>query len=74
MGRINSEFRALYWLSRFMNTLPSDPPPKEIEAKDLTREQLIARYAHRVYFLMTGEKFDKKAFADMMRPYEPPQK
>jgi len=67
MGKIAAFNRQLYWLSRFLDTMP-DPPPKELKANELTNEQLIARYAHRAYYLMAGEKFNKKAFRDMMRP------
>ena len=72
MGKIVAEFRSQYWLSRFLDTMP-DPPPKELKPNELTREQLIARYAHRAYFLMCNEKFDKKKFRDMMKSYEPPK-
>ena len=67
MGKIAAEHRQWYWLSRFLDTLP-DPPDKSIDARDLTREQLIARYAHRAYYLLCNEKFDKKAWKDMMNP------
>lgn len=69
MGKFSAEMRAAYWLSRFLTTVP-DPPAKELKAEELTREQLIARYAHRAYFLLTGERFNKKQFIDMMKPYE----
>lgn len=67
MGKIAAEHRQWYWLSRFLVTMP-DPPDKSIDAKDLTREQLAARYAHRAYYLLANERFDKKAFLDMMNP------
>lgn len=68
MGKFGAEFRRAYWLSRFLETMP-DPPAKEINDIDLSQEQRIARYAHRAYYLMTGEKFDRKRFNDMMNPY-----
>lgn len=67
MGKIAAQMRQLYWLSRFLDTMP-DPPPKGIKFEDLTDEQKVARYAHRAYYIMTGEKFDKKAWKDMMNP------
>lgn len=67
MGKIAAKMRQLYWLSRFLDTMP-DPPPKDIKFEDLTDEQKVARYAHRAYWIMTGEKFDKKAWKDMMTP------
>ena len=67
MGKITAELRQVYWLSRFLTTMP-DPPAKELKPSELTREQMIARYAHRAYYLLTGERFDKKAFRDMMDP------
>lgn len=70
MGKINAHFRKLYWLSRFLDTMP-DPPPKELKASELTEEQLVARYAHRAYYVMTGEKFNKKEFNNMMKGYFP---
>lgn len=73
MGKFSSLQRQAYWLSRFLLTLP-DPPPKEIPFIELTDEQRMSRYAGRAYYILTGEKFDRKAFKDMMRPYEPPQK
>lgn len=69
MGKMSSEFRQLYWLSRFLTGMP-EPPEKELKDSELTTEQRIARYAHRAYYLMTGEKFNKKAFLDMMNPYK----
>ena len=67
MGKFNAEAKQWYWLSRFLDTLP-EPPSKELKPTELSREQLIARYAHRAYYLLTGEKFDKKDFRDMMKP------
>lgn len=67
MGKIAAQMRQLYWLSRFMDTLP-DPPPKDTKFEDLTDEQKVARYAHRAYYILTGEKFDKKAWKDMINP------
>ncbi len=67
MGKIAAQMRQLYWLSRFLDTMP-DPPPKDIKFEDLTDEQKVARYAHRAYWILTGEKFDKKAWKDMMMP------
>lgn len=68
MGKISTRFRQLYWLSRFLDTLPP-PPPKELKASELTDEQLTARYAHRAYYIMTREVFDKRAFNNMMNGY-----
>lgn len=50
-----------------MDTLP-DPPPKDLKFAELTDEQKVARYAHRAYYIMTGERFDKAAWRDMMKP------
>ena len=50
-----------------MDTLP-DPPPKDLKDAELTDEQKVARYAHRAYYILTGEKFDKAAWRDMMKP------
>ena len=68
MGKIGAHFRQIYWLSRFLDTMPA-PPPKELKASELTDEQLAARYAHRCYYVMTGEVFDKKKFNEMMNGY-----
>lgn len=70
MGKIGAHFRKLYWLSRFLDTLPA-PPPKEIKFEDLTDEQKIARYCHRAYYIMTGEVFNKQEFDNMMKGYFP---
>jgi hypothetical protein len=67
MGKFGAEFRRLYWLQRFLDTLP-DPPPKTAKFEDLTDEQKVARYCHRSFYILTGEKFDKKKFDDMMKP------
>ena len=67
MGKQSAWLRQIYWLSRFLDTLPS-PPPKEMKDSELTDEQRAARYAHRAYYVMTGEVFDKKKFNDMMKP------
>ena len=67
MGKISSDMRKLYWLSRFLDTLP-DPPAKELKFADLTDEQRISRYCHRAYYIMTGEKFNKQEFRNMMNP------
>lgn len=67
MGQLTSKVRQIYWLSRFLDTMP-EPPAKNIKFEDLTDEQRIARYAHRAYYILTGEKFDKKAWKDMMNP------
>lgn len=69
MGRMSAEFKQIYWLSRFLTSMP-DPPAKELKDSELTNEQRIARYAHRAFYLMTGEKFNKKEFNDMMNPYK----
>ena len=58
MGQLTSKVRQIYWLSRFLDTMP-EPPAKNIKFEDLTDEQRIARYAHRAYYILTGEKFDK---------------
>ena len=70
MGKFNAEFRRLYWLQRFLDTVP-DPPKKEVPFAELTDEQKVARYCHRAFYILTGEKFDKKKFNDMMRPPQP---
>lgn len=67
MGKMNRKFKQLYWLSRFLDTMP-DPPPKELKFAELTDEQKVARYVHRAYYIMTAEKFSKKSFRDMMKP------
>ena len=69
MGKFGAYLRKVYWLSRFLDTMP-DPPPKDIKDSDLTDEQRASRYANRAYYILTGEKFDKKAFDDMMNPYK----
>lgn len=53
-------------MGRALLTMP-DPPPKEIPFSELTDEQRAARYMHRAYYVLYGEKFDKKSFNDMMR-------
>lgn len=67
MGHFNAQFKKLYWLSRFLDTMPA-PPPKEIPFAELTDEQKVARYVHRAYYILTGEVFSKEAFRDMMKP------
>ena len=67
MGKFGAEFRRLYWLQRFLDTCP-EPPAKQIAFKDLTDEQKVARYCHRAFYILTGEKFDKAKFRNMMEP------
>lgn len=66
MGQISAQMRKVYWLSRFLDTMPA-PPPKEMKFEELSDEQKVARYAHRAYYILTGEVFSKKAFRDMMK-------
>lgn len=67
MGKFNKQFKQLYWLSRFLDTMP-DPPPKELKFAELTDEQKVARYVHRAYYIMTGEIFNKESFREMTKP------
>lgn len=69
MGKFSADMKRAYWLSRFLLTMP-DPPAKHLKDSELTQEQRIARYAHRAYYLITGERFDKKAFNDMINAYK----
>lgn len=69
MGKFSAMGRQWYWLSRALMTMP-EPPAKETPFNELTDEQKAARYMHRAYYILYGEKFDKKAFDDMINPYK----
>lgn len=73
MGKFNSAAKQWYWLGRALMTMP-EPPAKEIPDKELTDEQRAARYMHRAFYILYGEKFNKRQFSDMMNGYKIEQK
>lgn len=66
MGKFSASAKQWYWMSRALSTMP-EPPAKEIPFNDLTDEQKAARYMHRAFYILYGEKFNKKDFCDMMK-------
>lgn len=69
MGKFGTDARRWYWLSRALLALPENPPADK-KYCDCTPEEKAARYVHRAYEELTGEKFDRRAFNDMMNAYK----
>jgi len=69
MGKFGADMRRAYWLSRVLDSMPSNPP-RDKKFSECSPEEQASRYLHRAYEIMTGETFDRQVFNDMMNPYK----